>query len=57
MELFENVLQTGGSCRPYVLVWTKPYTTGTDLGGGCRGAHPPEMSCGFLIHLVLTSVH
>ena len=23
MELFENVLQTGGSCRSYVLVWTE----------------------------------
>ena len=28
--------------------------TGADLGGGCRGAHPPpaEMTCGFLIQLV-----
>ena len=27
---------------------------GADLGGGCRGAHPPppEMTCGFLIQLV-----
>ena len=27
---------------------------GTDLGGGCRGCTPlPEMTCGFLIQLVL----
>ena len=29
------------------------YSTGADLGGGCRGcAPPPEMTCGFLIQLV-----
>ena len=28
-------------------------TAGADLGGGCRGcAHPPEMTCGFVIQLV-----
>ena len=29
------------------------YTTGADLGGGCRGCAPlPEMTYGFLIQLV-----
>ena len=32
--------------------------TGPDLGEGRRGcAPPPEMTCGFLIQLVFTSVH
>ena len=26
--------------------------SGADLGGGCRGCAPPEMTCGFLIQLV-----
>ena len=26
--------------------------SGADLGGGCRGCTPPEMTCGFLIQLV-----
>ena len=32
------------------------YTTGADLGGGCRGCAPPprEMTCGFLIQLVFS---
>ena len=31
--------------------------SGEDIGGGCRGAHPPKMTCGFLIKLVFTSGH
>ena len=33
----------------------KPYNTGADLGGLCRGCSPPsppEMTCGFLIQLI-----
>ena len=35
-----------------------PYSAGADLGEGCRGCAPPplpppEMTCGFLIQLVL----
>ena len=34
--------------------WLKAHKSVADLGGGCRGcAPPPEMTCGFLIQLVL----
>ena len=38
----------------FIYLFFTLYPAGADLGGGCRGAHPPppEMTCGFLINTV-----
>ena len=42
-----------GMCN-FCTVCEITFVAGADLGGGCRGCAPsPEMTCGFLIQLVL----
>ena len=56
-----GALQSGIHLFQYRLLWEsyfglrKPLSAGADLGGGCRGCAPPppEITCGFLIQLVL----
>ena len=60
LKLFVEAPVKGGPSRclsylDHLQNGTQETLTGADLGGGCRGVHPPppEMTCGFLIQLLV----